>query len=140
MLEVLRALTGKAGMPWEKLFALADDKRSRRGAFEKRIFLRICGIRWQSTPEPIRDSEECEVMPILNGLAPSGQNVTFVGESNQPSYQPAYEATQKLLCRIFSYAVHATAKTAIPLTVTLVRKDQTLAALVRAPYVSIHGV
>ena len=39
VLEVLRALTVMAGMSWAQLLALADDKRSRRGGFEKRIFL-----------------------------------------------------------------------------------------------------
>ena len=39
MLEVLRTLTVTAGMSWAQLLALADDKRSRRGGFEKRIFL-----------------------------------------------------------------------------------------------------
>lgn len=41
VLEVLRALTATAGMPWAQLLALANDKRSRRGGFEKRIFLEI---------------------------------------------------------------------------------------------------
>src|SRR5215469_11385647 len=39
VLEVLRALTVTAGMSWPQLLALADDKRSRRGGFERRIFL-----------------------------------------------------------------------------------------------------
>jgi predicted house-cleaning noncanonical NTP pyrophosphatase (MazG superfamily) len=39
VLEVLRALTATAGMSWAQLLALADDKRSRRGGFTKRIFL-----------------------------------------------------------------------------------------------------
>jgi predicted house-cleaning noncanonical NTP pyrophosphatase (MazG superfamily) len=39
VLEVLRTLTVTAGMSWAQLLALADDKRSRRGGFEKRIFL-----------------------------------------------------------------------------------------------------
>jgi predicted house-cleaning noncanonical NTP pyrophosphatase (MazG superfamily) len=39
VLEVLRALTAMAGMSWAQLLALADDKRSRRGGFTKRIFL-----------------------------------------------------------------------------------------------------
>jgi predicted house-cleaning noncanonical NTP pyrophosphatase (MazG superfamily) len=39
VLEVLRALTMTAGMSWPQLLALADDKRSRRGGFERRIFL-----------------------------------------------------------------------------------------------------
>ena len=39
VLEVLRALTVTAGISWEQLLALADDKRNRRGGFEKRIFL-----------------------------------------------------------------------------------------------------
>ena len=39
VLEVLRALTATAGMSWTELLALADDKRSRRGGFGKRIFL-----------------------------------------------------------------------------------------------------
>ena len=39
VLEVLRALTGTAGMSWAQLLALADDKRSRRGGFGRRIFL-----------------------------------------------------------------------------------------------------
>ena len=39
VLEVLRALTATAGVSWAQLLALADDKRSRRGGFDKRIFL-----------------------------------------------------------------------------------------------------
>jgi predicted house-cleaning noncanonical NTP pyrophosphatase (MazG superfamily) len=39
VLEVLRALTAAAGMSWTQLLGLADDKRSRRGGFAKRIFL-----------------------------------------------------------------------------------------------------
>ena len=39
MLEVLRALTVAAGMSWEQLLALADDKRNRRGGFGGKIFL-----------------------------------------------------------------------------------------------------
>ena len=39
VLEVLRALTVTAGMSWAQLLALADDKRSQRGGFGKRIFL-----------------------------------------------------------------------------------------------------
>jgi predicted house-cleaning noncanonical NTP pyrophosphatase (MazG superfamily) len=39
VLEVLRALTGTAGMSWAQLLALADDKRSRPGGFGRRIFL-----------------------------------------------------------------------------------------------------
>jgi predicted house-cleaning noncanonical NTP pyrophosphatase (MazG superfamily) len=39
VLEVLRALTMTAGMSWPQLLALADDKRSRRGGFGRRIFL-----------------------------------------------------------------------------------------------------
>ena len=39
VLEVLRALTMTAGMSWPQLLALAEDKRSRRGAFARRIFL-----------------------------------------------------------------------------------------------------
>jgi predicted house-cleaning noncanonical NTP pyrophosphatase (MazG superfamily) len=39
VLEVLRALTGTAGMSWAQLLALADDKRSRRDGFGRRIFL-----------------------------------------------------------------------------------------------------
>jgi hypothetical protein len=39
VLEVLRALTGTAGMSWAQLLALADDKRSRRGGFGRRIVL-----------------------------------------------------------------------------------------------------
>jgi hypothetical protein len=39
VLEVLRALTVTAGMSWAQLLALADDKRSRRGGFRRRIFL-----------------------------------------------------------------------------------------------------
>jgi predicted house-cleaning noncanonical NTP pyrophosphatase (MazG superfamily) len=39
VLEVLRALTATAGMSWPQLLALAEDKRSRRGGFERRIFL-----------------------------------------------------------------------------------------------------
>jgi predicted house-cleaning noncanonical NTP pyrophosphatase (MazG superfamily) len=39
VLEVLRALTATAGMSWPQLLALAEDKRSRRGGFGRRIFL-----------------------------------------------------------------------------------------------------
>ncbi len=39
VLEVLRALTVTAGMSWLQLLALAEDKRSRRGGFGRRIFL-----------------------------------------------------------------------------------------------------
>lgn len=39
VLEVLRALAAAAGMSWPQLLALANDKHSRRGAFEGRIFL-----------------------------------------------------------------------------------------------------
>jgi predicted house-cleaning noncanonical NTP pyrophosphatase (MazG superfamily) len=39
VLEVLRALTMTAGMSWPQLLALAEDKRSRRGGFARRIFL-----------------------------------------------------------------------------------------------------
>ena len=39
LLEVLRALTAAAGMSWEELVALADDKRNRRGGFAGKIFL-----------------------------------------------------------------------------------------------------
>ncbi|HTQ88031.1 MAG TPA: nucleoside triphosphate pyrophosphohydrolase [Streptosporangiaceae bacterium] len=39
VLEVLRTLTATAGMSWAQLLALADDKRTRRGGFGKRIFL-----------------------------------------------------------------------------------------------------
>lgn len=39
VLEVLRALALAAGMSWAQLLALADDKRSQRGGFGRRIFL-----------------------------------------------------------------------------------------------------
>jgi predicted house-cleaning noncanonical NTP pyrophosphatase (MazG superfamily) len=39
VLEVLRALTVTAGISWPQLLALANDKRSRRGGFRRRIFL-----------------------------------------------------------------------------------------------------
>ncbi len=39
VLEVLRALTATAGMSWAQLLALADDKRSQRGGFGRKIFL-----------------------------------------------------------------------------------------------------
>ena len=39
VLEVLRALAGAAGMSWEQLLALADDKRNHRGGFAGKIFL-----------------------------------------------------------------------------------------------------
>ena len=39
VLEVLRALTVTAGMSWPQLLALAEEKRSRRGGFGRRIFL-----------------------------------------------------------------------------------------------------
>jgi hypothetical protein len=40
VLEVLRALTGTADLAWPQLLELADDKRSRRGGFESRVFLK----------------------------------------------------------------------------------------------------
>ena len=43
VLEVLRALTVTAGMSWPQLLALAEDKRRRRGGFERRIFLESVG-------------------------------------------------------------------------------------------------
>jgi predicted house-cleaning noncanonical NTP pyrophosphatase (MazG superfamily) len=39
VLEVLRALTTTTGISWPQLLALAEDKRSRRGGFGRRIFL-----------------------------------------------------------------------------------------------------
>lgn len=39
VLEVLRALTAAAGMSWETLLTLADDKRNHRGGFDGKIFL-----------------------------------------------------------------------------------------------------
>jgi predicted house-cleaning noncanonical NTP pyrophosphatase (MazG superfamily) len=39
VLEVLRALIETAGLSWPELLALAEDKRSRRGGFGRRIFL-----------------------------------------------------------------------------------------------------
>jgi predicted house-cleaning noncanonical NTP pyrophosphatase (MazG superfamily) len=39
VLEVLRALAATAGMSWTELLSFAAEKRSRRGGFEKRIFL-----------------------------------------------------------------------------------------------------
>ena len=39
VLEVLRALTMTAGMSWPQLLAPAEDKRSQRGGFGRRIFL-----------------------------------------------------------------------------------------------------
>jgi predicted house-cleaning noncanonical NTP pyrophosphatase (MazG superfamily) len=39
VLEVLRTLTITAGISWPQLLALAEDKRSRRGGFGRRIFL-----------------------------------------------------------------------------------------------------
>jgi predicted house-cleaning noncanonical NTP pyrophosphatase (MazG superfamily) len=39
VLEVLHALAATAGMSWAGLISLAAEKRSRRGGFEKRIFL-----------------------------------------------------------------------------------------------------
>ena len=39
VLEVLRALTSAAGMSWEQLLTLADDKRNRRGGFTGKVFL-----------------------------------------------------------------------------------------------------
>jgi predicted house-cleaning noncanonical NTP pyrophosphatase (MazG superfamily) len=38
VLEVLRALTAAAGMSWQELLMLADDKRNHRG-FDGKIFL-----------------------------------------------------------------------------------------------------
>jgi hypothetical protein len=38
-LEATRALAGAVGMSWARLLALAAEKRTRRGGFEKRIFL-----------------------------------------------------------------------------------------------------
>jgi predicted house-cleaning noncanonical NTP pyrophosphatase (MazG superfamily) len=39
VLDVLRALTVTAGMSWPQLLALAEDNRSRRGGFGRRVFL-----------------------------------------------------------------------------------------------------
>ena len=39
VLEVLCALAVTAGMSWPQLLTLAEDKRSRRGGFGRRIFL-----------------------------------------------------------------------------------------------------
>jgi predicted house-cleaning noncanonical NTP pyrophosphatase (MazG superfamily) len=39
VLEVLRALTTTTGMSWPQLLALAEEKRSQRGGFSRRIFL-----------------------------------------------------------------------------------------------------
>lgn len=39
VLEVLQALTATAGLSWPQLLTLAEDKRSRRGGFDGRIFL-----------------------------------------------------------------------------------------------------
>jgi predicted house-cleaning noncanonical NTP pyrophosphatase (MazG superfamily) len=39
LLEVLHALTVTTGMSWPQLLALAEDKRSQRGGFTRRIFL-----------------------------------------------------------------------------------------------------
>jgi predicted house-cleaning noncanonical NTP pyrophosphatase (MazG superfamily) len=39
VLEVLHALTAAAGISWEQLLALADDKRDHRGGFTSKIFL-----------------------------------------------------------------------------------------------------
>jgi predicted house-cleaning noncanonical NTP pyrophosphatase (MazG superfamily) len=39
VLEVLQALAKALGMTWEQLLALAANKRTQRGAFERRIFL-----------------------------------------------------------------------------------------------------
>lgn len=43
MLAVLRALTTAAGMSWEQLLTLADDRRNRRGGFDGKIFLESVG-------------------------------------------------------------------------------------------------
>jgi len=40
VLEVLRALTVTTGMAWPQVHTLGDDKRSRRGGFARRIFLK----------------------------------------------------------------------------------------------------
>jgi predicted house-cleaning noncanonical NTP pyrophosphatase (MazG superfamily) len=39
VLEVLQALTAACDLTWEQLQELADDKRARRGGFQRRIFL-----------------------------------------------------------------------------------------------------
>ena len=39
VLEVLRALTAAAAMSWPQLLSLADEQRSQRGGFTRRIFL-----------------------------------------------------------------------------------------------------
>jgi predicted house-cleaning noncanonical NTP pyrophosphatase (MazG superfamily) len=39
ILEVIRALAAAMGMSWMQLLALAGEKRTVRGGFEKRIFL-----------------------------------------------------------------------------------------------------
>jgi predicted house-cleaning noncanonical NTP pyrophosphatase (MazG superfamily) len=39
IVEVIQALATAVGMSWVQLLALAADKRTRRGGFERRIFL-----------------------------------------------------------------------------------------------------
>jgi predicted house-cleaning noncanonical NTP pyrophosphatase (MazG superfamily) len=39
ILEVTQTLTAAVGMSWAQLLALAAEKRTQRGGFEKRIFL-----------------------------------------------------------------------------------------------------
>ncbi len=39
IVEVIQALAATVGMSWTQLLALVAEKRTRRGGFEKRIFL-----------------------------------------------------------------------------------------------------
>jgi len=52
VLEVLRAQTVTADIAWPQLLALADDKRSRRGGFESRVFLKLVSVFILITEEP----------------------------------------------------------------------------------------
>ena len=67
VLEVLRALTGTAGMSWAQLLALADDKRSRRGGFGRRIFFESAE-QGDRTVEPPPGAAGPALMPMSSKL------------------------------------------------------------------------
>jgi predicted house-cleaning noncanonical NTP pyrophosphatase (MazG superfamily) len=68
VLEVVRALTLTAGISWPQLLALAEDKRSQRGGFERRIFLESvercsCSGIWHSL---VTVTNRCRCCPDLD--------------------------------------------------------------------------
>jgi len=60
VLEVLRALIVTVGMSWDQLVSLADDKRSRRGGFGKRIFLEYVELGGSTRPNRFAVLEDLE--------------------------------------------------------------------------------